>query len=145
LDFATELCSEEWVVDHGGVSANGSPEEYFKGEACVQEEQGQMVDGAVNTIKIEKAKKTAVTCSEKMQLGEAKAAAAARMSLTLAKTNIHFNRLNLKKYKGNLTKFVEICPEAKGYYELTTPLACPSQGKVSTTCKVRSRRRPRSR
>mmetsp|Transcript_126376 Transcript_126376/g.218972 ORF Transcript_126376/g.218972 Transcript_126376/m.218972 type:complete len:90 (+) Transcript_126376:982-1251(+) len=60
-----------------------------------------MVDGAVNTIKIEKAKKTALTCSEKMQLREAKAAAAARMSLTLAKTSIHFNRLKLKKYKGN--------------------------------------------
>ena len=78
LDFTTALCQEKWVVDNGGLSAIGSPEEYFKGEAYMQEEQDEIVDGAGNTIKVEKAKKTTLTRKEKMQLKKQKAAAKAR-------------------------------------------------------------------
>jgi|EP00670_Eutreptiella_braarudii_P004636 elongation factor 3 len=77
LDFTTALCSEKWVVDQGRLQAIGSPEEFFKGEAYVQEEQEEMVDGAGNTIKIEKQKK-ALTRKEKLAAKKAKAAARAR-------------------------------------------------------------------
>jgi elongation factor 3 len=78
LDFTTALCQEKWVVDAGKLTAIGSPEEFFKGEAYVQEHQDEVVDGAGNTIKVEKAKKTTLTRKEKMEAKKRKAAAKAR-------------------------------------------------------------------
>jgi len=78
LDFTTALCQEKWVVDQGRLSAIGSPEEFFKGEAYAVEEKTEGVDGAGNTFKIEKAKKTNLSRKEKMAAKKAKAAAKAR-------------------------------------------------------------------
>eukprot|EP00668_Euglena_longa_P042761 GGOE01056613.1.p1 GENE.GGOE01056613.1~~GGOE01056613.1.p1 ORF type:complete len:867 (-),score=254.52 GGOE01056613.1:414-3014(-) len=77
LDFTTALCSEKWVVDQGQLQAIGSPDEFFKGEAYTAELEDEVVDGAGNTVKVDR-KKTNLTRKEKLALKKAKAAARAR-------------------------------------------------------------------